>query len=703
MSRIRRSLVVLSSAAALVVAPVMGTASSAAPAPPPSPSAGPPAGSPGAPGKGDSDGDRIADDLEAALASRGAGERLGVIVQGTTSAAAVAAASSFVTGLRYRVIPAFSGTVVAGQVTALARIPGVTRVELDGVTRALDAAGDRDYGVEAARSAGLATDGALDGDGVGICVIDTGIDPNHEQLVGRVVGWRDWVNNRTTPYDDHGHGTHVSGIAAGDGTGATAAAGAYGGVARGALLIGAKVLSSAGSGADSNVVAAIDWCAQRPDVQVISMSLGSPGGDGSDAASQAANAATTTNGKVVVVAAGNDGDGEGTIASPGVATQVVTVGAASDYSAPVGDPGHDRGLYLAGFSSRGPTTNPAAPLKPDVVAPGVRVVAAQAGTTSGYVTYSGTSMATPFVSGVVALGLEAVPGASPTAVKSALQASARDAGASGADHDWGHGLVDARGFVDRLRGTTPGATGPLPGRLVVTGSVPTSGTTDVPIAVTTAGQPLGASVQISGELACSEWLLWFCLAWEWSPDLDASLLDPSGAVVAESTCPLSASNGICGTVGRFETVGASSAAAGTWTLRVRPYAGAPNNGKGGSFSADVFGAVEGGTPPPPPPPPPPTETEPSAPTSLTAQAQSSSSILLRWTDTSDNEDAFEIERCSGRRCTDFARITTVGAGTTTFTDTGLTKGTSYSYRVRAVNEIGASDYSNTASATTKKR
>jgi serine protease AprX len=696
MSRIRRSLIVVSSAAALAAAPLVTPLAAAAPTPP----------APGTsrladtPGKGDSDGDRIADDLEAALATRGPGDRLGVIVQGTTPAAAVGAAPSFATGLRYRVIPAFSGTVVAGQVTALARIPGVTRVELDGVSRALDAAGDRDYGVAAARAAGIATDGTLDGDGVGICIIDTGIDPDHEQLAGRVVGWKDWVNNRATAYDDHGHGTHVAGIAAGDATGAGPSAELYGGVARGASLIGAKVLDSAGSGSDADVVAAIDWCAQRSDVQVISMSLGMPGGDGSDAASQAANSATTTRGKVVVVAAGNDGDGEGTIASPGVATQVVTVGAASDYSAPIGDPGHDEGLYLAGFSSRGPTANAAAPLKPDVVAPGLRVVAAQAGTTSGYVTYSGTSMATPFVAGVVALGLEAVPGASPASVKAALQASAHDAGVAGADNDWGHGLVDARGFLDRLRSISPAASGPLPGRVVLSGSVPNSGTTDVPIAVGTAGQPLGVTMRIDGALECAAWLWVFCLGWEWSPDLEASLLDPSGTVVATSTCPEAATNGYCGTVGRFETLGVSSAAAGTWRLRVQPFAQAPNNGKGGSFTADVFGAVDGGTPPPPPPP---GETAPSAPTSLTAVALSATSIRLAWTDTSSNEAAFEIERCSGRRCTSFGLVTTVGANTVTFSDNGLVKATSYTYRVRATNLIGKSAWSNTATATTKKR
>ncbi len=466
-------------------------------------------------GKADSDGDRIADDLAAALEDAGPGKRLGVIVQGATPAKARGAAPSFALKTQYHIIPAFAGSVVAGQVKALARIPGVTRVELDGVTRALDASGNLDYGVTAARAA---SDGSLDGDGVGICIIDTGIDPNHEQLTGRVVGWHDWVNGRTTAYDDHGHGTHVSSIAAGSGAGHPE----YGGVATAASLVGAKVLSSAGSGADSDVVSAIEWCADRDDVGVLSMSLGSPGSDGSDAGSQAANTAAVTYGKVVAVAAGNSGDAPGTISSPGVATEVITVGAGSDPSSLAGASDTDTGLYLAGFSSRGPTSNPSATLKPDVVAPGLSVVAAKAGTTNGYVAYSGTSMATPFVAGVVALGLEAEPNATPAQIKSALQASAHDAGAAGPDNEWGHGLVDARAFVAAL-GAAGAGTAPWPGHQVVDGSVGAGQTTDTTFEVSTAGQPLGVTLQtVNGSASC---LLpvgndcWW--GYEWAPDIDA--------------------------------------------------------------------------------------------------------------------------------------------------------------------------------------
>ena len=93
---------------------------------------------------------------------------------------------------------------------------------------------------------------------------------------------------------------------------------------------------------------------------------------------------------------------------------------------------------------------------------------------------------------------------------------------------------------------------------------------------------------------------WF--GYEWAPDIDAYLVNPSGAVVAMSRCMLEATNDNCGAPGRFETLGVASAAAGTWKLRVESYSGA------GSFDADVFGGL--GTAPPPPP------TPPAAPTGL---------------------------------------------------------------------------------------
>ena len=632
------------------------------------------------PGKGDTDRDKIADDLEAAVSAASRGARLRVIVQGTTVARARTAAPSLEVGRLFHTIPAFSGSVTRGQVTALAHLPGVTRIELDGVARALDESGNSDYGVNAARATGAAADGTLDGSGVGICIIDTGIDPNHEQLAGRVVGWKDFVNDQATPYDDHGHGTHVAGIAAGRPTGPANAA--YGGVATGASLLSVKVLDSTGVGDDADVVAGIEWCAARPDVDVISMSLGSPSSDGSDAGSQAANAAVAA-GKVVVVAAGNEGDAPGTIASPGVATDVVTVGAASDPSALAGAADTDNGLYLAGFSSRGPTTNPAAPTKPDVVAPGLSVTAAKAGTTSSYWTLSGTSMATPFVAGVVALGLEADPTATPAEVKQALHASAQDAGAAGADNEWGWGLVDARSFVGAL-GAASSGTAAWPAHTVLNGSVGSGATVDFPFTVGTAGRPLGVTLRTTnGASTCVlpvGGVCWY--GYEWAPDIDAYLVNPTGTVVALSRCMLEASNDNCGAPGRFETLGISSAAAGTWNLRVESYSGA------GTFSADVFGGL-GSAPPP---------TPPAAP-NLAAQPASSSRIDVSWGAVT-GATGYTLDRCTGAGCTSFTTIATFGTQTA-FSDTGLAAATSYSYRLRAFNTAGPSGWSNTATATTQ--
>jgi serine protease AprX len=678
--RPRTSLVLTAVAPALVAATL---AAAPAPARPAERGDGGGGARPAVPGKGDTDGDKIADDLEAALSTARPGDRLRVIVQGSSVERARSAASSLVVARRFHTIPAFSGSVTRGQVTALSHLPGVTRVELDGETQALDESGNSDYGVNAARATSAATDGTLDGSGVGICIIDTGIDPNHEQLSGRVVGWKDFVNDQATPYDDHGHGTHVAGIAAGRPTGA--ANSAYGGVATGASLFSVKVLDSTGVGDDADVVAGIEWCAAQPGVDVISMSLGSPSSDGSDAGSQAANAAVAA-GKVVVVAAGNEGDAPGTVASPGVATDVVTVGAASDPSALAGAGDTDNGLYLAGFSSRGPTTNPAAPTKPDVVAPGLSVTAAKAGTTSSYWTLSGTSMATPFVAGVVALGLEADPAATPAQVKQALHTSAQDAGAAGPDNEWGWGLVDARAFVGALGSASPG-TAAWPAHTVLSGSVGSGATADFPFTVGTAGKPLGVTLRTTnGASTCVlpvGGVCWY--GYEWAPDIDAYLVNPSGTVVALSRCMLEASNDNCGAPGRFETLGVAAAAAGTWQLRVESYSGA------GSFAADVFGGL--GTAPPPPPP-----TPPAAP-NLAAQPASSSRIDVSWGAVT-GATGYTLDRCAGVGCTSFTTIATFSTQTA-FSDTGLAAATSYSYRLRAFNTAGPSGWSNTATATTQ--
>ena len=177
-------------------------------------------------------------------------------------------------------------------------------------------------------------------------------------------------------------------------------------------------------------------------------------------------------------------------------------------------------------------------------------------------------------------------------MKSALHQSAVDAGAAGPDDDWGWGLVDARAFVDALKGTSPVTHAAFPAHQLVEASVATNGTTEVPIEVTRPGEPLGVSLLIDGTARCVLDLgPWGCFGYEFSPDLDAALINPSGQQVAMSRCPLESTNGNCAALGRSETLGVASAQAGTWTLRVQPDSGSPNNGQGGEFTVDIFGTI----------------------------------------------------------------------------------------------------------------
>jgi len=299
---------------------------------------------------------------------------------------------------------------------------GVTRIWADTEVRAmLDAAVPSAGAVQAVSR--------YSGQGVTIAVVDTGIYP-HPDLSSRIIAFHDAVGKRTSAYDDNGHGTHVAGCAAGDGT---RSRGQYRGPAAGALLVGVKVLNKTGSGTMSHLLDGIDWVIQnreRYHIRIMSMSLGGTarGRCSEDPLCQAVGRAWDA-GIVCVVAAGNEGPGGGTVATPGISPKIITVGAMDDHSSP-----DRRDDTLASFSSRGPT--PEGEHKPDVLAPGVNITALRSPRSyvdksnpdsrvgEWYATLSGTSMATPLVSGLVALLLEAEPGLTPNAVKARLRLTA---------------------------------------------------------------------------------------------------------------------------------------------------------------------------------------------------------------------------------------------------------------------------------------
>ncbi|WP_394619638.1 S8 family serine peptidase [Lentzea sp. JNUCC 0626] len=231
--------------------------------------------------------------------------------------------------------------------------------------------------------------GGNTGEGVDVAVLDTGVDATHPDLVGRIAETRSFIAGEDTT-DVHGHGTHVASTIAGTGA---ASGGTEKGVAPGARLHIGKVLSNAGSGSDSEVLAGMEWAATEARAKVINMSLGNQmPSDGTDPLSQAVNRLSAQTGALFVIAAGNEG-GSGSVSAPGAADAALTVGAV------------DAGDQLAGFSNQGPRAGDGA-LKPEVTAPGVDISAARSQHSGGegyYATHSGTSMATPHVVGAAAL------------------------------------------------------------------------------------------------------------------------------------------------------------------------------------------------------------------------------------------------------------------------------------------------------------
>ncbi|MFC7534327.1 S8 family serine peptidase [Actinoplanes sp. GCM10030250] len=274
--------------------------------------------------------------------------------------------------------------------------------------------------------------GDVTGRGVRVAVLDTGADFSHPDLAGRVVDRADFSVEGGDAVDRVGHGTHVAATIAGTGA---ASGGERRGVAPEAGLLIGKVLDDEGYGTESQAIAGMEWAAARADV--VNMSLGgSDLSDGSDPLSQALDTLTAQHGTLFVVAAGNDGPTPGRISYPGAAASALTVGAVN---------GSD---MLAPFSSRGPLLNTRA-AKPELVAPGVDILAARAaGTTMGtpldahYTAVSGTSMATPHAAGAAALLAQKHPGWSAGRLKSALVGAA-DPLPRGDVHQVGAGRLNA--------------------------------------------------------------------------------------------------------------------------------------------------------------------------------------------------------------------------------------------------------------------
>jgi serine protease AprX len=371
----------------------------------------------------------------------------------------------------HAIVDAFSATIHAKDLDALEADPDVASVSADAVVQSDAIVGETGQTSPSTLLETLGLDAVRDtgptGKGIGIAVIDSGLERGsdlnggeHDQQYDVTGGPR-----RVSPYDDYGHGTHVSGLIGGSGAGSQGDAEeiardgnphrikvrVYRGIAPNARIISLKVLDSHGAGLTSDVIEAVEFAVQNRDrlkIDIINLSLGHPVFEPrtTDPLVQAVEAASRA-GIVVVAAAGNFGRnpttgvaGYGGITSPGNAESAITVGAVDtqDTVSRLDD-------TVASYSSRGPTWYDAG-AKPDVVAPGSRLVAAAALRSSLYGEYpdrrvgwarkqpqylrlSGTSMAAAVTTGVVALMLEAheehfKQPLTPNAVKALLEFSA---------------------------------------------------------------------------------------------------------------------------------------------------------------------------------------------------------------------------------------------------------------------------------------
>ena len=290
-----------------------------------------------------------------------------------------------------------------------------------------------------------------DGTGIVVAIIDTGVNYDHADVADHM--WNggsqyphhgyDYVNNDNDPMDDHGHGSHCAGITAGDGT-----SGIQTGIAPNATIMALKVLNANGTGSNTAITNAEQFAMQHG-ADVVSMSLGTSGAGGY-ASERQVFVNMMNAGIIASIAAGNDGEEYGTYAVPtnvgspgncpppwhnpdqtltGGLSAVVTVGASNrnDRKTTFSSFGPVSWYGVTGYNDyryqSGNSTNIGL-IKPDIIAPGADIVSCDYESNDGYVSMMGTSMATPLVSGIMALMLQANQDLTPAQIDELLETTA---------------------------------------------------------------------------------------------------------------------------------------------------------------------------------------------------------------------------------------------------------------------------------------
>src|SRR5215204_4238987 len=438
---------------------------------------------------------KVSKDILKKVAEGRGGDFVRVIVQPANSAdLSIDATLVYSGGENIRKFKNFAVRVVTLPVSAAVALAGRNDVSYVSLNRDVIPMGhlSRTTGTDQVRNSG-SSGTSLDGTGIGIAILDSGIDTDHHSFLNRSNGVRviyseDFTGEDRTD-DPYGHGTHVASLAAGNGRISNSE---YVGVAPNANLINLRVLNSAGTGTTAYVLRALDWVATNRttyNIRVVNLSLGMPAVDSyrDDPVCRAVRRLVDA-GVVVVAAAGNNGKDAagnkayGLIHSPGNEPSALTVGSSNDAGTVAREDD-----TLASFSSRGPTrsfwTDEAGQrhydhlMKPDLVAPGNKIVSAEAEanylvrtnpaldagtskfTNQKMMRLSGTSMATPVVAGAAALLLQLNPRLTPNMVKMILMYTSQQLAGSN-QLEQGAGEVNVEGAVRlaKLLKALPGGT-----------------------------------------------------------------------------------------------------------------------------------------------------------------------------------------------------------------------------------------------------
>jgi subtilisin family serine protease len=408
---------------------------------------------------------------------------------------------------RFQLIPGLAGQATSRAIRKMAESELVSGIYFDGITQVAlsDDNSSSDSSMNERKNEGYRSpaqvikadklwEKGIDGTGITVAVIDSGIDKNHPDLIGKIVAEKNFLADEITADDLLGHGTMVAGIIAGSGA---ASNGSYKGIAPGAKLISVKVIDGKGDGKVSDIIAGIEWAVYNG-ADVLSLSLGGINlGETNPPITMAADNAASA-GVVVCVAAGNRNNSEtrgqvsktssnqvgktrspvrlsqtdsakkdvyyllvpivlalppGLIDSPGDGVKVITVGAT------------DADGHIASFSGSGPTRDDR--IKPDVVAPGVDIISIVPVSVKRpspvdiyYSRESGTSLSAPVAAGLAALLLQAEGNLSAAGVKAAMTRGAAKLsstlGESYEEYYQGGGMLDALSSYELLANNSNG-------------------------------------------------------------------------------------------------------------------------------------------------------------------------------------------------------------------------------------------------------